>query len=47
MIGGQSSSFNWMKVRSPNIQAGNNTIRISFDGSYYVLKVDDIDFYEF
>lgn len=47
MIGGQSSSFYWMKVRSPTIQAGNNTIRILLSGSYYVLKVDEIEFYEY
>ncbi len=47
MIGGQSSSFNWMKVRSPIIQAGNNTIRILLSGSYYVLKVDEIEFFEY
>ena len=47
MVGGQSSSFNWMKVRSPIIQAGNNTIRILLSGSYYVLKVDEVEFYEF
>ena len=47
MIGGQSSSFYWMKVRSPIIDAGNNTIRILLSGSYYVLKVDEIEFYEY
>jgi hypothetical protein len=47
MIGGQSSSFNWMKVRSPIIQAGNNTIRILLSGDYYVLNVDEIEYYEY
>ena len=47
MVGGQTSSFYWMKVRSPLIQAGNNTIRISLSGSYYVLKVDEIEYYEY
>ena len=47
MVGGQSSSFYWMKVRSPTIQAGNNTIRILLSGSYYVLKVDEVEFYEY
>ena len=47
MLGGQSSSFYWMKVRSPIIQAGNNTIRILLSGSYYILKVDEIEFYEY
>ncbi len=47
MVAGQSSSFYWMKVRSPIIQAGNNTIRILLSGSYYVLKVDEIEFYEY
>ncbi len=47
MVGGQSSSFYWMKVRSPIIQAGSNTIRILLSGSYYVLKVDEIEFYEY
>ena len=46
VIGGQSSSFYWMKVRSPTFQAGNNTIRILLSGSYYVLKIDEIEFYE-
>jgi hypothetical protein len=46
IIGGQSSSLNWMKVRTPQIAAGNNTIRILFSGSYYVLKVDEIEFFE-
>lgn len=44
MVAGQSSSFYWMKVRSPIIQAGNNTIRILLSGSYYVIKVDEIEF---
>ena len=47
MIGGQQSSFYWMKVRSPLIQGGNNTIRILFSGSYYTLKVDEIEFNEY
>jgi hypothetical protein len=47
MVGGQTSSFYWMKVRSPIIQAGNNIIRISLSGSYYVLKVDEIEYYEY
>jgi aryl-phospho-beta-D-glucosidase BglC (GH1 family) len=47
VIGGQTSSFNWMKVRSPLMAAGNNTIKILFSGSYYVLKVDEINFFEF
>jgi hypothetical protein len=47
MVGGQSSSFNWMKVRSPIIQAGNNTIRILLSGDYYVLNVDEIEYYEY
>jgi hypothetical protein len=47
MVGGQQSSFYWMKVRSPIMQAGNNTIRILLSGSYYVLKVDEIEFYEY
>jgi hypothetical protein len=47
VIGGQTSSFNWMKVRSPLIPAGNNTIKILFSGSYYVLKVDEINFFQY
>jgi hypothetical protein len=47
VIGGQTSSFNWMKVRSPIIPTGNNTIKILFSGSYYVLKVDEINFFEY
>ena len=47
MVGGQSSSFYWMKVRSPIIQAGNNTIRILLSCSYYQLNVDEIEFYEY
>ena len=47
MVGGQSSSFYWMKVRSPIIDPGNNTIRILLSGDYYVLKVDEIEFYEY
>lgn len=47
IIGGQPSSFYWMKVRSPILQAGSNTIRISFNGSYYELYVDEIEFFEY
>ena len=47
MIGGQQSSFYWMKVRSPIIPAGNNTIKILLSGSYYVLKIDEIEFFEY
>jgi hypothetical protein len=48
MVAGQSSSFYWMKVRSPIIQAGNNTIRILLSGNnIQVLKVDEIEFYEY
>jgi hypothetical protein len=47
MIDGQQSSFYWMKVRSPIIQAGSNTIRILLSGSYYVLKIDELEFYEY
>lgn len=47
MIGGQQSSFYWMKVRSPIIPAGNNTIKILLNGSYYVLKIDEIEFFEY
>ena len=47
MIGGQQSSFYWMKVRSPIMPAGNNTIKILLSGSYYVLKIDEIEFFEY
>ena len=48
MIGGQYSSFYWMKVRSPIMQAGNNSIRIYVSvNSVQVLKVDEIEFYEY
>jgi hypothetical protein len=47
VVGGQTSSLYWMKVRSPIIAAGNNTIKIIISGSYYVLKIDEIDFYEY
>jgi hypothetical protein len=47
MIGGQQSSFYWMKVRSPIVPAGNNTIKILLSGSYYVLKIDEIEFFEY
>ena len=47
VIGGQSSSFYWLKVRSPLIQSGNNNIQISFDGSYYQFKIDEIEFFEY
>jgi hypothetical protein len=47
MIGGQQSSFYWMKVRSPILPAGNNTIKILLSGSYYVLKIDEIEFFEY
>ena len=47
MIGGQQSSSYWMKVRSPIIQAGNNTIIIWLSGDYYVLKIDEIEFFEY
>ena len=48
MVAGQSSSFDWMKVRSPIMQAGNNSIRIYVSGNnIQVLKVDEIEFYEY
>ena len=48
MVAGQSSSFDWMKVRSPIMQASNNTIRIYVSGNnIQVLKVDEIEFYEY
>jgi hypothetical protein len=47
VIGGQTSSLYWMKVRSPVFPAGNNTIKFLLSGSYYVLKIDQIDFYEY
>ena len=46
-IGGQTSSFYWMQVRSPLISAGNNKVRIVLSGSYYVLKIDEIKIYEY
>jgi hypothetical protein len=46
MIEGEQSSFYWMKVRSPIIQSGNNSIKILFSGSYYVLKIDELEFFE-
>ena len=47
MIGGSSSSFNFMKVQSSDISAGLHTIKIQFIGSYYVFKIDEINFYEY
>jgi len=47
MVDGRASSFYWMKVRSPIIQSGNNNIRISFGTNYAVIKVDEIEFYEY
>ena len=46
-IGGQTSSFNWMQVRTPIISAGNNKVRIVLSGSYYVLKIDEIKIYKY
>ena len=46
-IGGQTSSFYWMQVRSPLISAGNNKVRIVLSGSYYALKIDEIKIYEY
>jgi hypothetical protein len=47
MIDGQWSSFYWMKVRSPIIPPGVNSIRIEFDGSYYQFNIDEINFFEY
>lgn len=47
MIDGNASGFYWMKVRSADIAAGTHTIRITFTGSYYVFKLDEIEFYEY
>jgi hypothetical protein len=47
MIGGNPSSFYFMKVQSSNISAGVHTIKIQFVGSYYIFKIDEIDFYEY
>lgn len=47
IIEGAGSSFNWMKVRTEQISAGQHSIRIQFSGSYYVFKVDEIQQFEF
>ena len=47
VVGGGTSSFDWMKVRTANISGGNHLIRITFTGSYYIFKIDEIDFYEY
>ena len=47
VIDGDDSSFSWMKVRTADISAGTHTIRITFTGSYYVFKLDELDFYEY
>ena len=47
MIGGGTSGFDWMQVRTSDISGGTHTIRITFVGSYYVFRIDEIDFYEY
>lgn len=47
MIGGGTSGFDWMQVRTADISGGTHTIRITFNGSYYVFKLDEFDFYEY
>ena len=47
IIGGQLPSSYWLKVRTPTIPYGFNNIKVSFDSNYYILKVDEIKFYEY
>ena len=47
IIEGAASSFNWMKVRTEQISAGQHSIRIQFSGSYYVFKLDEIQQFEY
>lgn len=47
IIDGQASSFYWMKVRSPEISAGSNNVKILLSGSYFILKLDEIAVYEY
>ena len=47
MIGGQTSSFYFMQVKSSNISAGTHSIKIEFNGANYVFKIDEISFFEY
>lgn len=47
VIGGQTSSFNFIQLRSQLIPAGNNTIKIQFNGSNSIFKIDEISFFEY
>ena len=47
IIGGQLPSTYWLKVRTPTIPSGVNNIKVSFDSNYYILKVDEIKFFEY
>lgn len=47
IIGGQLPSSYWLKVRTPTIPTGVNNIKISFNANYYILRVDEIDFFEY
>lgn len=46
-IGGQSSSFFFIKLRSQIIPAGTNNIKIQFNGSNSIFKIDEIQFFEY
>ncbi len=46
MVGGQTSSFYFMQVKSSNISAGTHSIKIEFNGANYVFKIDEIAFFE-
>ena len=46
-IGGQLSSFYFMQVRSEIITSGTHSIKIEFNGSYYIFKIDEIAYFEY
>ena len=46
-IGGQLSSFYFMQVRSEIISSGIHSIKIEFNGNYYIFKIDEIDYFEY
>lgn len=47
VAGGGTLSFDWMKIQTSEISSGQHTITIIFSASYYVLKIDDMEQYEY
>jgi hypothetical protein len=47
IIAGQTTNGSWMKARTSVVNSGNHTIKIQFASSYYVLKVDEVECFQY